>query len=191
MRGVALVFMLALLFAGCSGEEAATTGAEPSTIAESTPPTVSAGQQTPTPMEQGSAPPPPTGQTPTGMEQGTTPPPSTPPAPPSASTPPLAAGHAAPGQRVRELRFSRVRLFPGRSGTFEGRANVTNLGRDLLTAIVFYWEVRDESGTLLDQGQLDRPRLAPGETITIRLTGTAPYRDDWRRVVWDWATAGA
>jgi hypothetical protein len=186
MRGVALTFVLAALVAGCSGEDAATTGAEPATIGEGTMPAAVTTQQTPTAMEQGStaAPPPPAGQTPTAMEQGTTQP-----APP-ASPPAASAGHRAPGQRVRELRFDRVRMYPG-GKTFAGRARVTNLGRDLLTAIVFYWEVRDGAGNVLDQGELDRPRLAPGESITIRLHGSAPYQDDWRRVVWDWATAGA
>jgi len=174
--------MLAALVAGCSGDDAATTAVEPATIpaAEGTVPTIAQ-----------------THQTPTAMEPGTTSPPA-PPAPPAPSTgtsstappPPTPTGRTAPPQRVRAIRFDEVRLFPAANGYFAGQATMTNLGRDELNAIVVYWTVRNAAGKLLDRGQLEWPSLAPGTAATIQLTGAKPYRDDWRRVKFDYALAG-
>ena len=181
MRGAALIVVLTALMAGCSGDDPAATAVEPAATptAGGTVPAVGQTHQTPTAMEPGTTVQPPAPPAPTTGTSSTT----TPPPPPS-------AGRSAPPQRVRAIRFDQVRLFPAASGDFAGRAAMTNLGRDELDAIVVYWIVRNAAGKVLDRGQLEWLSLAPGGTATIQLAGAEPYRDDWRKVKFDYALAG-
>lgn len=182
MRGAALILVVTALVAGCADDGPATRATDPGTVAlpRAAAPTVAQTHQTPTAMEPGAPPPP-------------TPPPA--PAPPTATSTTAAAPSASPSrtaplQDVREMRFDEVRVFAAANGDFAGRASMTNVGRDTLTAIVVYWNVRTAAGKVLDRGQLQWPSLAPGETATIQLTGAEPYRGDWRRVKFDYALAG-
>jgi hypothetical protein len=61
-------------------------------------------------------------------------------------------------------------------------ANVTNTGEQFLNGLAFTWRVVDGSGAELDGGVVTWPTLAPGETATTPLTGSAQYVDTWIRV---------
>jgi len=97
--------------------------------------------------------------------------------------PPTPAGRLAPDSSSGQLRFQQIRIFAdAATGNFSGRTNVTNTGQTFLNQIVISWRIVDSAGQPIDQGQTSWPNLAPGETATVPLNGTAPYLDAWARV---------
>ena len=96
---------------------------------------------------------------------------------------PTEAGRLAPDTSAGPLRFGQIRIFAdATTGKFAGRANITNTGQTFLNGIVVSWRILDSAGQLIDQGQSSWPSLAPGETATIPLNGSAPFVDTWARV---------
>jgi len=97
--------------------------------------------------------------------------------------PPTPAGRLAPDTSSGPLQFQQIRIFAdAATGNFSGRANVTNTGQIFLNGIVISWRILDSAGQPIDQGQASWPNLAPGETATLPLNGSAPYLDTWARV---------
>ena len=96
---------------------------------------------------------------------------------------PTEAGRLAPDTSAGPLQFGQIRIFAdATTGKFAGRANVTNTGQTFLNGIVLSWRILDSAGQLIDQGQSSWPSLAPGETATLPLNGSAPFVDTWARV---------
>jgi hypothetical protein len=97
--------------------------------------------------------------------------------------PPTPPGRLAPDTSSGQLQFQQIRIFAdAATGNFSGRANVTNTSQTFLNGIVISWRILDSAGQSIDQGQTSWPNLAPGETASIPLNGSAPYLDTWARV---------
>ena len=101
--------------------------------------------------------------------------------------PPAPPGRLAPEVTAAPLQFREVRVFrDSATGVFSGRANVTNSGKTFLNQLVISWRIVDAAGQVLDRGQTEWPNLAPGETATLPLNGSAAFVDAWTRVEFDY-----
>jgi hypothetical protein len=101
--------------------------------------------------------------------------------------PPTPPGRLAPEVLADPLLIREIRVFkdPG-TGLFSGRANVTNAGKTFLNRLAISWRIVDATGQVLDRGQIEWPNLAPGETATLPLNGSAAFADAWARVEFDY-----
>jgi hypothetical protein len=96
---------------------------------------------------------------------------------------PTPPGRLAPEVVVGPLRIWQIRIFSSaETGLFSGRANITNGGDAFLNQLVISWRILDTAGQVLDQGEISWPNLAPGETSTMALPGSAPFVADWDRI---------
>jgi hypothetical protein len=96
---------------------------------------------------------------------------------------PTPAGRQAPDVTVDKLKFTQVWVYPAeKTESFAGRANMTNTGNTFMNGLIIEWKILGDGGSLLDQGQVTWPNLAPGETSTISFTGNMPYADTWTSV---------
>jgi len=97
--------------------------------------------------------------------------------------PPTPAGRLAPDTTADPLQFQKIRIFMAEdTGRFNGQANMKNSGNTFLNGLRVSWQILGQSGQILDQGEIFWPNLAPGETTTVPLEGTAAYDDSWVRV---------
>jgi hypothetical protein len=96
---------------------------------------------------------------------------------------PTPAGRQASDVTVDMLKFTQVWVYPAvETERFAGRANVTNTGNTFLNGLTIEWKILGDGGSLLEQGQVTWPNLAPGETATISFTGVMAYADTWTSV---------
>jgi hypothetical protein len=96
---------------------------------------------------------------------------------------PTPAGRQAPDVTIDKLKFTQVWVYPdAETERFTGRANMTNTGNTFLNGLIIEWKILGDGGSLLDQGQVTWPNLAPGETSTISFTGDKAYADTWTSV---------
>lgn len=97
--------------------------------------------------------------------------------------PPTPAGRLAPDAAATPLQIQQIRIFPNTAtGTFSGRANLTNTGPQFLNGLIVSWQILDGANQVLDHGQFSWPNLAPGETATVSFDGSATFVDSWVRV---------
>ncbi len=101
--------------------------------------------------------------------------------PPILTSPsPPAPGKEVPGDRAGHLRFWNVRVYD-RDGRLTVHANLTNESAEYLNGVEFSWRAFAR-GEVVDRGTGSWPSLAPEETVSVDLPGTAEYTKTVDRV---------
>jgi len=99
------------------------------------------------------------------------------------ASPQPSPGRAAPDSASDPLQFRHTRVFAdAQTGRFVVRADVVNTESAFLNDAGVGWQILDGTGQTLDRGDTVIATLAPGETTSLELMGSAIHSDGWSTI---------